>query len=1188
MCAVKYDVVRRLDIPIQKHRLVIKGIGGQLETLGFVSLNLTVNGNELNHEFYVLDNLSCSSDGIIGQDFLQKYNSLLDFELSTITFSNQNLNVTIPLHLGKYSKINNHLTIPGRCEKIFYLQTDAKEDCMIVPKELCKGVFLAGCITKPTNGKIPVQILNTRESEVRLVYFRPEIEYLKDYNICAFDRNDNSSKRVRDLFSILNLKHLNKEERESIQNICAKYNDVFYLPDDTLSVSNISETEIKLKTDATPVYIKPYRMPHSLKNEMESQLQKLLNDKIIEPACSDWSSPILLVPKKGDGKTKKWRLVIDFRKLNEKILDDKFPLPNITEILDSLSGAVYFSHLDLNSGYYQLNLKEECRKYTAFTAPSGQYQMTRLPMGLKTAPSSFSRAMTLAMAGLNYEKCFVYLDDLICFGRNLEIHNKNLMVVLERLRKVNLKLNPQKCQFLKKEILYLGHVVSEKGISPDPEKISVLKNYPTPTTSEEVKRFVAFSNYYRKFIPNFATISIPLNRLSRKNQPFEWTTECEKSFQDLKNSLITPPILEYPDFSETNQFVLQTDASGIAIGAVLCNSNMKPIAYASRPLNKAERNYPTIQKELVAIVWAIKYFRPYLYGKHFTILTDHKPLIYLFGMRDPSSRLVKFRLILEEYSFDIKYIKGQENVIADALSRIVITSDELKSMNEQIACVMTRAQRQRMEEMERTGCKKDAENTLIPSNTTNDGSDQPRVVELLRKPCDSVEMIWEKAKKIEKLKREGRIVDETECFSYNDKENIIYINLNYRAQLSRVEFVTKLSKFCNKINIKRVCILINEENKITIKEVCDEVKGRQQWTGPRICILRGKKRIEDENERTIILNDFHLLPTSGHAGVRRMLNNIKRKYYWPGMEYDVARYVQKCTKCQRMKHSKHVREPMTITTTASYAFDKIYIDLVGPLPKDYDGNCYVLTLQCELSKYIEAYPLPNKETITVAKALVNNFILRFGIPKVLASDRGTEFISATMEQVCKLLNIEKISSTPYHHQSIGSLENMHKHMGAFLRIHCENKPDSWSHWLPFWTFSFNNTVHTSTKYTPYELVFGRSCNIPSRVKQDVEPLYNSDNYALELKYRLQNAFQDAQNNLMSSKEKRKVQYDRYTNPVTYKENDCILLKTENVSKLQPLYEGPFVVIEDMGPNVKIIRNNKITIVHKNNTKPYIE
>lgn len=455
---------------------------------------------------------------------------------------------------------------------------------------------------------------------------------------------------------------------------------------------NICEPSIVVKPNITPVYVKPYRLPQALKPEIARQIDKMIEDDIIEKSNSEWSSPILLVPKRScEGSEKKWRLVVDYRKLNEMICDDKFPLPNINEILDSLSGAVYFSHLDLHQGYYQVTLEPSSRKLIAFTTNTGQYQMKRLPMGLKTSPSIFSRMMSIAMSGLTYEKCLVYQDDLIIFGRNLSMHHQNLIDVMERLRKVNLKLNPQKYNFLKKEILYLCHVVSENGVLPDPEKTNVLKNYPTPKNCDEVKRFVAFCNYYRKFIKSFSDITMPLNKLCRKNEPFVWSNECKKSFEFLKNALISPPILQYPDVSEGNEFIYQTDASGTAIGAVLCNKDLRPVAYASRPLNKAEKNYPTIQKELLAIVWSVKYFRPYLYGRQFTIMSDHKPLIYLFGMRYLSSRLLKFRLTLEEHNFKIIYVKGKDNVVADALSRVSFTSDELKCMHEQVVAVMTRA-----------------------------------------------------------------------------------------------------------------------------------------------------------------------------------------------------------------------------------------------------------------------------------------------------------------------------------------------------------------------------------------------------------------------------------------------------------------------------------------------------------------
>lgn len=870
-----------------------------------------------------------------------------------------------------------------------------------------------------------------------------------------------------------------------------------------------------------------------------------------------------------------WRLVIDYRKLNNCIEDDKFPLPDITDILESLSGSIYFTHLDLHQGYYNVKLEENSRKFTSFY--SGQYQMTRMPMGLKTSPSSFSRMMNIALAGLTYDKCLIYCDDLICFGRNLEVHNKNLQDVFERLRNVNLKLNPAKCDFLRKQILYLGHVISSEGIRPDPQKIETVKNYPCPKSTEEIKRFVAFTNYYRKFIPKFAEITYPLNMLTRKGVPFEWNSECQKSFETLKQKLTSPPVLDYPDFSLKNKFIVQTDASKNALGIILSNENGRPIAYASRSLNKGERNYPIIEKELLAIVWALKYFRPYLYGRPFKVRTDHKPLVYLFNMKDPSSRLMKFRLTLEEYNFEVEYVKGSDNVAADALSRITI--DDLKEMHESVVNVMTRAQAKKLN-------KPDSAVDIV---NTDSRPDQPRAVNTHIKPKESVELRFINAGKLDKLRKMGKISNENKIFCYVDNEKTIYVKfLNSQSQMTRDAFVRELDAFCNSLKLEEIYILKNKDNNIFVKKLLEEIKENNKRVGPRLCILSDVERVDNKDDRRVILNDFHLLPSSGHAGMRRMSNNIKKYYYWPGMDNDVQKFVKCCDKCQRQKYSIPKKEPMIISSTANTAFEKIYLDLVGPLQTDSNNFTYVLTLQCELTKYVEAYPLVSKKSEEVAKTFVNNFILRYGVPTEIATDRGKEFLSEIFQEVCKLLNIKQLNSTAYHHQSLGALEVTHKNLNAFLRIQTDNHPELWSKWIPFWSFAYNTTVHSETGFTPYELVFGKKCSLPSNLSKDLEPLYNFENYPCELKYRLQLSQKEARNNLLNSKVSRKIRYDQNINPITYKENDLILVKNEIPSnKLDNVYTGPYIVVKDIPPNVEIINKyGKKDIIHKNRTKPY--
>lgn len=1152
-------------------------------------LPLECEGINFKHKFYVFRDLPCKAIGILGQDFFKQYKAIIDYNINTLTLKKGQSTVTLPMQCYEYEEV---LTVEPRCEVIKYITTPAKNDCVVYPKEIQEGVYLASVIARPKNGKIPVRLMNTTENEVSICLKDLEIDSLENYNLCDFERPGVNVQRVKELLTSLNLSsYLEKDEVLPIQQICAKYADIFHLPGDKLTVTNLYEQSIHLKNNVSPVYRKQYRIPFSQRDELDKQINQMLESGIIEKTNSEWSSPLLLVPKKSnrDGK-KQWRVVIDYRQLNERIQNDKFPLPNITDILESLSGAFYYSHCDLSQSFYQQGLKQESRKYTAFTTSTGQYQMCRLPMGLKISPSAFSRLMTIAMSGLNYEKCIVYMDDLIIFGRNLIEHNKNLMTVFSRLRKVNLKLNPLKCEFLKRQILYLGHVISSEGILPDPEKIRVIERYPIPTCADDVKRFVAFANYYRKFINKFSEIVLPLNKLCRKNVKFEWTPECQTAFETLKKLLACPPILDYPDFCPKNEFILQTDSSGYAIGSVLSNSNGKPVAYASRSLNKAELNYPTIEKELLAIVWSIKYFRVYLFNRKFTIQTDHKPLVYLYNMTNPSSRLTKFRLLLEEYDFKVEYVRGKENVVADALSRIIVTSDELKEMNRRVMCVMTRAQARKLAESTTNASSNNKNYKSSSNDETGSQSGSPKIAEVLKK-CDSdVELVIVSDIKLRSIINQGQdiITSKSRKLSYYKAKNVIYASQSSLSVHSRDDLLRDLASLCKTLKIKEIVLIKTIQNKKFIEWLAKNIANNVDVNLPRICIVKDVQRIYTEDEKKVVMNDFHLLPSSGHVGIRRMVNNIKKHYYWPSLEKDVSNYVGKCVKCQKQKYTNIHKEPLTITTTASSSFDKIFLDIVGPIDRDDNGFSYILTLQCELSKYVEAFPLRTKTTTEVARAFAEQFVLRYGIPKGIATDRGSEFTSKLMSELCNILNVKQSFSTAYHHQSIGALENTHKALGAYLRIQTDNHSSSWSSWLPYWCFSYNTTVHSETKYTPYELVFGHLCVLPSNLCTTVEPLYNFDNYVTEFKFRLQKAQQDARNNLVKSKQSRKLIYDKIVSPITYKTGDKLLLKNETGSKLDTLYNGPYIVIEDMEPNVKIIINGKHEIVHKNRTKLYKE
>ena len=389
---------------------------------------------------------------------------------------------------------------------------------------------------------------------------------------------------------------------------------------------------------------------------------------VIEPSASPWASPIVLVRKK-DGST---RFCVDYRKLNSVSRKDAYPLPRIDDTLDTLAGAQWFSTLDLISGYWQVEVDPRDRPKTAFCTTEGLFQFKVMPFGLCNAPATFQRLMDLVLAGLQWSHCLVYLDDVIVLGKSFSDHLQNLQTVFARLRQAGLKLKPTKCSLLQQKVQYLGHIVSRSGVAVDPAKVEKVQTWPVPKTIQEVRQFLGFCSYYRQFIQNFAQIAKPLHRMMEKNAKFKWTSESGKAFALLRKELSTTPVLAYPDFSK--QFIVDPDASDSGIGAVISQvddqGTERVVAYGSRLLSKPERQYCVTRRELLAAVFFIDQFRPYLLGRHFLLRTDHGGLTWLMNCKEPEGQMARWLEKLQEYSFQIVHRRGRKHNDADSLSRL--------------------------------------------------------------------------------------------------------------------------------------------------------------------------------------------------------------------------------------------------------------------------------------------------------------------------------------------------------------------------------------------------------------------------------------------------------------------------------------------------------------------------------------
>ena len=438
--------------------------------------------------------------------------------------------------------------------------------------------------------------------------------------------------------------------------------DVF--PEDLPGLPPDREIEfvIDLLPGTAPISKAPYRMAPSELKELKVQLQELLEKDFIRPSFSPWGAPVLFVKKK-DGTL---RLCIDYRELNKVTIKNKYPLPRIDDLFDQLQGASVFSKIDLRSGYHQLKIKKEDIHKTAFRTRYGHYEFLVMPFGLTNAPAAFMDLMNRVFKNFLDQFVIVFIDDILVYSRSKEEHEEHLRIVLQTLRKNRLYAKFKKCEFWLEQVAFLGHVISKKGISVDPGKIEAVSNWPRPTNVHEVRSFLGLAGYYRRFVEGFSKIASSLTMLTRKNVKFQWSDACEKSFQELKRRLVTAPVLTIP--SGSGGFVVYSDASKNGLGCVLIQHE-KVVAYASRQLKEYEKNYPTHDLELAAVVFALKIWRHYLYGEKCEIFTDHKSLKYIFTQKELNMRQRRWLELVKDYDCAINYHPGKANVVADALSR---------------------------------------------------------------------------------------------------------------------------------------------------------------------------------------------------------------------------------------------------------------------------------------------------------------------------------------------------------------------------------------------------------------------------------------------------------------------------------------------------------------------------------------
>ncbi|GFW19896.1 hypothetical protein TNCV_3561991 [Trichonephila clavipes] len=827
------------------------------------------------------------------------------------------------------------------------------------------------------------------------------------------------------------------------------------------------------------------------------------------------------------------RFCVDYRKLNDVTKKDSYPLPRIDDTLDTLSGHKWFSTLDLKSGYWQVEIHPEDREKTAFTSGQGLWQFKVMPFGLCNAPATFGRLMETVLKGLTFEACLIYLDDVIIGGRTFEEHLQNIRKVLSKLSDANLKLNPSKCKFFQKEVNYLGHIISAEGVRTDPEKVSAVKNWKRPENLSGLRSFLGLCTYYRKFVKGFSNIARPLHKLTESKQKFQWTKECEDSFLQLKEALTSSPILIYPQ--PDKPFILDTDASNESVGAVLSqeiDGQERVVAYWSKCLSKPERNYCVTGKELLAIVKAIEHFHHYLYGQKFLLRTDHASLTWLMNFRNTEGQVARWIQRLNEYYFDIRHRKGSSHGNADALSR--------------------RPCPENCRHCSRVETKYDYAIRQITTSTAT--------------PLDP----WSDEKV-----REDQMADP-------DIKPLI----EFMESSSNKPSWQDISAYSP--TTKQYWALWNSlhlRNGVLYRKFESEDGKTFRWQ-----LVLPRSRIPE------VLKELHGSPTGGHFGVMKTLHRVRERFCWGKVRADVEQSCKSCDACSARKGPKIRSRGKLHRYNVGAPFERIAFDILGPLPRTASGNKYLLVVMDYFTKWPEVYPIPDQEAPTVAEAVVQHWISRYGVPLQLHSDQGRNFVSAVLKGVCELLGIDKTKTTPLHPQSDGMVERFNRTIHNNLSLMVSKNQQDWDQKVPLFLLAYRSAVHETTGYSPSQMLFGQDLRLPCDLlfRRPPDTPSSPEEYVQNLQARFEDVHNLARERINLRTEKMKTRYDTKATGHQFKEGDKVWFynptRRKGLSpKLQSHWDGPYTIlriINDVVIRIRKSTNSKPRVVHYDRLAPY--
>jgi transposase InsO family protein len=923
-----------------------------------------------------------------------------------------------------------------------------------------------------------------------------------------------------------------------------------------------------IHTEAVPPIKTRFRpLNPKLEKNLKEQLEEWMKHDVIEVSNSPWSFALVAVKKK-NGKI---RWCIDYRKLNEITKKDAFPLPFIEDNLARLADSNIFSAIDGMGAFHVVELTEEARPKTAFATPWGTYHFKRMPFGLSNGPATYSRLMQMTLQGIPTTMALPYLDDTIIHADGFDAHLDNLDKVLEAHEKAGLKLQPSKCKLFQEETEYLGHLVSKDGIRPVPEYTEIVRNWPLPTTVTQTRAFLGKVGYYRRFLKDYARRSKPWTDAIRddpeeghgaKDRPVTVTPAMEAAFQDLREALVTAPILAYPRFDEESIFILDTDWSQDSgtIGAVLSQLQTSPegkktekvISYAAKKLSDGQLNYPPTKGELLAAITFMKHWHYYLSFQPFVLRTDHQALTWIRTMERPTGMILRWLETLATFEFTVQHRSGVQHGNADALSRISHAPPVLPEE----------------EEDEAPGAI--GVNAIVAAELdTYDWTDAATRLCQLRQESQNVN--WFHREKdhvltfLQELKQDVHLPDSVEEWVLEQEHDL---DLKQIREWTQNDTWPEHEELRSHSTVTRH--YADEREKLWIDEMkllryVDHLRQDQDDKTGVICI-------PSQLQREVVWIAHRV---AGHRGVNATVERVISHGHFPGVMKMVREMLSHCEACQRKGGAKKDQTHTLASVTDGYPFQRLSLDFVGPLPRSSKGHYYLLTIKDTFTRWVEAFPLTSATAEAVAIKLEKEVFPRFGYPESIHSDRGAQFTSHLLDQLCKEFDLV-LTHTPAYNPKSNPVERAHRDMkGAFKAL--TDSGNDWEALLPHVLFAMRTTVCVSTGYSPFQLMFGRDPSIPLLAIQQVPERKNLEvpivEYMTKIRERLAEAQHLARTNIAGAVRRQRRYYRRTVQE--FDEGDKVWLYTPPVGahvsrKFHLGWTGPWTVVERITRTVYLL------------------